>query len=367
MTTRRTTKARADASNESDVDHVQLKFDTKNPRIIDQKFESDEEVIRYLYDNVDVDELIQSIMSAGYMDFEPLIVLRKGNVVLEGDRRLAALRLISDPGLRKTLDIKLPRIENPAKFPSLVRVRWVKSRNEARDFIGFKHINGPFKWDALAKAKYAARWFEDGGNIATISRTLGDNHDTVRRLVNGWYTLQQATEDGFDLEKISKKTFSFSHLYTALTRSAVREFVGLSAEDLSETPKRNLVPKPHLDNLARLMSWLYGQEQKGEPTLIQSQNPNLNELSKVLGHPEAKRMLMADRNLAEAYKKVFPAASRFEEALMKTAKQAEETLSLAGAYDGESTLLKVAEGMSRTTRSLLTVMKDKAEEKSESQ
>jgi hypothetical protein len=85
-----------------------------------------------------------------------------------------------------------------------VRIRWVDNRAEARAFIGFKHINGPFKWDALAKAKYAAQWLDDGGDISTISRTLGDNHNTVRRLVNGWFVLQQALEDGFDLDQISR-------------------------------------------------------------------------------------------------------------------------------------------------------------------
>ena len=113
------------------------------------------------------------------------------------------------------------------------------------------------------------------------------------------------------------------------------------------------------------MSWLYGQEQKGEITLIQSQNPNLNELSKVLGNPEAKRMLMANRNLQTAYERVDPPSSRFEDALMKTAKQCEDTMSLSGFYDGDATLLRVADGLSRTTRSLLVVMRDKAEPKTE--
>ena len=109
------------------------------------------------------------------------------------------------------------------------------------------------------------------------------------------------------------------------------------------------------------MSWLYGQEHKGEPTLIQSQNPNLNQLSNVLGHPEAKRMLMANRNLQVAYERVVPASSRFEDALMKTAKQGEDAMALSGFYDGDATLFRVAEGLSKTTRSLLVVMRVKAE------
>jgi hypothetical protein len=186
-----------------------LNFDLANPRFVDGQATNEEEIITHLVDEADVDELVQSILSAGYVDYEPLIVLKKGNVVLEGNRRLAALRLISDKQLRVKLKFSLPEIESKSDVPAEVRVRYVVSRAEARSFIGFKHINGPFKWDALAKAKYAADWFNEGGDIGPISRTLGDNHNTVRRLVNGWYALKQAQADGFDVTKISNGTLLF--------------------------------------------------------------------------------------------------------------------------------------------------------------
>lgn len=340
---------------------VDLHFDRENPRFIDLGFTDEADIVRELYDQADVDELIQSILSASYIDFEPLIVLRNSNIVLEGNRRLAALRLITDETLRKKLKISLPAIEDPKPLPEKVRVLLVDHRDDARSFIGFKHINGPFKWDALAKAKYAAKWYESGGDINTISRTLGDNHNTVRRLVNGWFALQQALKDGFDLSQISKKNFAFSHLYTALTRASVRDYLGLNTEDLSAPPQTDPIPAEKRNELQQLMSWLYGQEHKGEPTVIQSQNPNLNELSKVLAHPEAKAMLMARRELRVAYERVEPASARFEEALMTAAKQCEDVLGLAGAYNGESTLLKVAEGMQRTTRALVTTMREQQE------
>ncbi len=338
---------------------VDLRFDQENPRFVDIDFTDEADIVQELYEQADVDELIQSILSAGYIDFEPLIVLRDSNIVLEGNRRLAALRLIADESLRKKLRISLPAIEDPKTLPEEVRVLLVEHRDDARSFIGFKHINGPFKWDALAKAKYAARWYESGGDISTISRTLGDNHNTVRRLVNGWFALQQARKEGFDLTQISKKHFAFSHLYTALTRSSVRVYLGLTDEDLSAPPKKSPVPAEKHEEFQQVMSWLYGQEHKGESTIIQSQNPNLNELSKVLAHPEAKAMLVARRDLRVAYERVEPASARFEEALMTAAKQSEDVLGLAGAYNGESTLLKVAEGMQRTTRTLVSAMRDR--------
>ena len=343
-----------------------LKFDLSNPRFVDQgEFATEEDVVGYLSQHVDVDELLQSIRSAGYIDFEPLIVQREGKIVLEGNRRLAALRLLNDESLRQKLRVRLPDVADPKPPPTSVRVKWVNSRTDARAFIGFKHINGPLKWDALAKARFAAEWFEGGGEIATISRTLGDSHNTVRRLVNGWYALKQASEDGFDRDDRSKPRFAFSHLYTALTRVSVREFLGLTPEDLTAPPRPNPVSPTNRDRLQTLMSWLYGQERRGEPTLIQSQNPNLNQLSDVLGNTEAQQMLLAKRDLQAAFERVEPPSSRFSDALMKAAKQCEDAMAVSGAYDGDPTLYRVATNMNGTTRSLVVVMREKTREKSE--
>src|SRR5208282_4995443 len=100
-------------------------------------------------------------------------------------------------------------------------------------------------------------------------------------------------------------------------------------------------------------------------TIIQSQNPNLNQLSRVLSHPEAKAMLVASRNLDTAYERVEPPASRFEDALVLASKQCEVVMGLSAFYDGDPTLMRVAEGLQKTTRSLVLVMRDAAKAKNE--
>ena len=349
------------------VELENLKFDPENPRFADQSFETEEDLIQCLYDEMDVDEIIQSILSSGYLNYEPLIVMKEGGsyTVLEGNRRLAALNILANEGLRAKLGIKLP-VEPLAKpLPKEIKVRLVASRKEARAYIGFKHINGPMKWDAIAKAKYAAQWFAEGSDIATISKTLGDNHNTVRRLVNGWLALEQAKASGFNAEDISKKRFAFSHLYTALTRNGYRDFLGLGDEDLSSPPKKNPIHPKKTKELLSVMSWLYGQDKQKEPALIRSQNPDLNKLNQVLLHPEARKLLIAERNLDSAFERVEPPGKRFEDALLKASRQCEDANKLSGHYGGDKTLLQVADGMQKTVKSLLIVMKEKVRDEEE--
>ncbi len=332
-----------------------LRLDLQNPRIPDESFASEEEVLEYLLDHADIQELIQSILSSGWLDYEPLIVLDNENIVLEGNRRLAALRILADDATRKRFDIELPEEPGPESQPKLVRVRRVNSRSDARDFIGFKHINGPFKWDALAKAKYAAEWLSDGATIDHVSRRLGDNHNTIRRLVNGWYVLQQALAEGFNREETTKRSFPFSHLYTAVARPNVRSYLGLQDDNLSEVLPVPPVPTERGDNLRQLMSWLYGQ--RNEPAVVVSQNPDLNRLVEVLGNDNARTMLEATRDLHSAYDQVEDKSLQFSRSLMLTIKQAEDTLRLVGNFDGRADLMTAGDNLKRTVQSLHGAMK----------
>src|SRR3546814_4088342 len=109
----------------------------------------------------------------------------------------------------------------PAKIGAIL----VADAKEARSYIGFKHINGPKAWDALSKAKYAADWHGEGVPLQEIARSLGDTFNTVGRLVHGYKILEQAKANGFDPTKRTARRLALSHLYTAITRSSIREWI----------------------------------------------------------------------------------------------------------------------------------------------
>src|SRR5277367_5754345 len=82
--------------------------------------------------------------------------------------------------------------------------------------------------------------------------------------------------------------FAFSHLYTALTRPGYREFLGLPDEWRAEDPKPNPVPKNKLENLHKVMVWLYGSKKDEIEPIINSQNPDIKNLGAVLLNARAR-------------------------------------------------------------------------------
>lgn len=352
-----------------------LDFDPNNPRLIEQglKKPTDAQIVQALADNADLSEIVQSIAANGYIDIEPMIVQRDKNrfVVLEGNRRLAAIRVIQNPELARAAGIAVPKITKAVR-DSLdeVTVYAVSDPDQARDFIGFKHINGPHKWDAHAKGRFAADWYrkekKNGITLEDIAQRLGDRHDTVVRLVSGIYVLDQAEKEKvFSIdERYPGRKFAFSHLYTALTRPGYREFLGLPDEWRSEDPKPNPVPKDRVDNLEKVMLWLYGSKADDIEPVITSQNPHIKQLGAVLQDARARAMLITRNNLGEAHQQLEPKGARFELALLNAKQEAENALSQVIGFDtSDATLLETAAELKQTSAVLHTTMATMAEGK----
>lgn len=331
----------------------QLKLDLDNPRFVDLRFTEEADMIEYLYANADLPELLLSILTSGFMDFEPIVVRRGDNVVLEGNRRVAALRLIKDGALRDVLGIKLPADVTAAAMPDQIRAVLVNDAAEARKFIGFKHINGPQKWDAMSKAKYAADWHADGASLEEISRSLGDTFNTVTRLVEGYRVYKQALGLGFDPERRTARRFAFSHLYTALTRSSIKKWLDLQSDGTIDP-----VPEANADRLKQLMSWLYGQGER-EPAVVQSQNPDLNRLADVIGNERTLEMLQTTRKLSIAYEELEPQQTRLENSLIQAVRHTESAAAIVSSFDGRASTFELGQRLWGAARDLFKNFRDK--------
>ena len=81
----------------------ELHFDPQNPRLpVELYYANDETVLRHLLLKGDLVELMASLGQLGYSPAEPLLVIPRtegGYVVIEGNRRLAALKLLANPDI----------------------------------------------------------------------------------------------------------------------------------------------------------------------------------------------------------------------------------------------------------------------------
>ena len=324
-----------------------LAFDRENPRL--REFDltnkaTDAEVIRVLWDAMDVKELVMSIAASGFFSHEPIIVSRENgkNIVIEGNRRLAAVKVLLDPALRKSLKLSVPVITKSAKNLLRELPTVEGTRKDAWRYLGFKHVNGPAKWSSYAKSRYIAdvhRQFSVP--LEDIARQIGDTHKTVQRLFRGLMVIEQAERLRiFSREDRWRKHFSFSHLYTGLDYDGIRTFIGLQPEtEEAEEP----IPVEKKEELGELCRWMYGSKREETRPIIQSQNPHLRQLNAVLNNNEALAALRAGETLELAFEVSRPSSTVFEEFVMASKHSLQKAHSLLTiGYDGSSELLATA-------------------------
>jgi len=111
----------APVTKRQELDPATLQLDLDNPRLAQNDMTgrpTERDVIEFLAARADLAELIHSIAANGYLDFEPLIVLveSKGRlVVIEGNRRVAAIKLLLNPDLSRELGQPAPELSKPVR------------------------------------------------------------------------------------------------------------------------------------------------------------------------------------------------------------------------------------------------------------
>jgi hypothetical protein len=302
-----------------------LFLDKDNPRLPENvQGQNEVELLKALYKGFNLDELIDSMRQNGYFDEEPLVViprnvpskLSKANVsseefikfissdtttftVVEGNRRVAAAKLLIDPKLRSQLNIKqwqeiLPAIIDDLKLlPAIV----YSERSDVTPYMGVRHIVGIQKWDSYAKARYIARLIDqEKKTLPEVETQIGDSQGSVRKNYISYKILQQA-RDEFDYNTKSAED-KFSLLILAVGQGPIKRFLGLPTK-LKDTNPNAPVPKDKIKSLKNLTSWVFGDE-RNSPVIEESRGIT-DYLSNVVESPDALKHLERTRNLQEAY------------------------------------------------------------------
>lgn len=342
---------------------AELSLDPSNPRLAGHELsiERQDEILHWLYREMAVNELIVSIATNGYWQHEELFAAEEDGhlVVLEGNRRLCAVKLLLDPELRARLQVPDPpplvegAHETLEKLPVIIA-----SRDRVWDYIGFKHVNGAKAWDSIAKAQYIYR-VRTKFNIPLekIARTIADQHDTVVRLYRGYLVLRQAQDTGlFDPDDSYRPKFPFSHLWTAINSYAsVQSYLGLERERMDQP---NPVPETHLKQLKNFMLWLFGSRSEEIEPRVKRQNPDLRQLAESLSNDRGLRKLEAGLPLDVAFDASRGDESLFSDALTNAEQHLRDAKSyVATGYSRDGDLLDTAQDIVRIATSLYREMK----------
>ncbi|MBN1936033.1 MAG: hypothetical protein JW934_15295 [Anaerolineae bacterium] len=358
-----------------DIPTCQLLLDEENARIAWRTgSDTQEDLVKILWDQMAVDEVAWSIAQNGFFRSEPLFVIIKNieeenpdkrrYIVIEGNRRTAAVLLLCNQALQQRIGatdlptIDAQRCNELSQLPAII----YPSRQDLWATVGFRHINGIKPWDSFSKAKYIAEVHEAFWiPLDEIAKKIGDRHATVSRLYRGYQVLRQAESEGvFDKEDRARNRFYFSHLYTALDQREYQEFLGIRST-VSSNP--NPVPPSKLEELKELMTFFYGKKSARIEPVIRTQNPDLNTLREVISKPSALSVLRTTRSLEQAHQIAIGDERRFRDALVRAKMElqnAKGTVTIG--YHGEKDLYETIEAIVNLADSIRSEMKTQIEE-----
>ncbi len=282
-----------------------LRFDFNNPRLPSSIVQKGEEaILKWMLDKASIIELMRSIGKNGYYSEEPLIVVRrKANQetfdVVEGNRRLTAVKLLLDPTLapvkKNAVQVASDEADHkPAELPVFI----YESRDEILKYLGYRHITGINQWDSLAKAKYLEQLRETlptgdmKDQFEILAKTIGSNRAYVARLLTGLKLYEEIEEaDYFNIENLSEQSIDFSLITTALQYSNIVEYLGLRSND---DPTAKAKPS----HLKHFVTWIFQRDSENKTKLGESRN--LKHLNAVVKNDVALKAFMKGSSLTDA-------------------------------------------------------------------
>jgi hypothetical protein len=271
-----------------------LHFDPKNPRL-PKKLEhaTESEVLEWMLTDASLSELMGSIATQGYFAGEPLLVVPKTDsqtdfVVVEGNRRLGALKLLNNPSLASARkhtvnDIVQSAVHRPSEAPIVI----YPSKNDVLDYLGYRHITGVKSWDPLEKARYLKLLVEKNifiesaspeeirSEYRSVAKIIGTKADYVARLILGLEIFEFIEEKNFFELKINSDDFSFSLITTALGFPEINKFLGI------ETYWNPQLSNLNVENLKEFTQWTFEKIGPANYTRLR-ESRNLSKLSQIL-------------------------------------------------------------------------------------
>ncbi len=296
-----------------------LLLDPDNPRLPSNIGESQAEILDYIARKSAIEDLMSAIGQNGFFDGESLAVYRneqdKAGMfrVIEGNRRLTAVKLLSDPDLCPTRKIIADIAKEAKHKPTELPVFICPNRNDILPYLGSRHIVGVRAWEPLSKARYMEQLFlsiptkkaSPATRYKEVAKMVGSTRsDFIKRNLDALAVFNLIEKHSyFDIADLSQETVNFSVLSTALAYPQLGDFVGTGQldDDGNFKPSDPIVNVAalKLKNIREFSKWLFERDEKGNTVLGDSRNIGM--LAEIVETPKALQSLRNGAVLKYAY------------------------------------------------------------------
>lgn len=308
-----------------------LEFDVQNPRFgrsaRDPRTQT--EILDYIVRDFGVDDVLSSIAVNGYFLAEPLICREQDSgkllTVVEGNRRLAACLILAGDLRAKNQQRKIEQYQKlqsesgrpPFSKVSIIRFGRHEREKDLLSYLGVRHIAASQGWDSYAKAAWIARAVESNNlTLKDIAVMTGDQHRTVKRLLEGYYFINQMIDEGkFDPDtslrrgRGSNPEFPFSWIYTLFGYPPARQFVRMPDE-----PSPRPIPAEKVGDAKLVVTAMFGDRSAGRSAAI-SDSRQLGDLAAVLDSAEKVALLEKGKSVEDIDYETQPLDRKLRDAL----------------------------------------------------
>lgn len=183
----------------------QLELDVANPRI--SKANAQHEAMQRMIDDQDIKlaNLAESIAEDGLNPMDRLLVIKSEGssgkyTALEGNRRIAAMKILRNPTVLTGLDVRAPlqrKLEKLAQTFDLKTVEpiacyEVSTRTEGNSWIEQRHTGedegrGIVRWSGVAASRFRGR--DPALQALDLVRQYGDLTDEQKRIIEGRFPI----------------------------------------------------------------------------------------------------------------------------------------------------------------------------------
>ena len=223
------------------VSVTSLDLDPQNPRLPNLGHEATQrEIIAQLIEHEAVFELAKDIAKFGFFPTEILVCIEQesGLIVVEGNRRLASLKLLLNP--ESAPDENVAKFRKLAKdsvtLPKQLRVALAPSRSAAAPFIMNRHAGVDIKrWEPIQQARYIQSLLDTGATLDELPGLTGFRRgDLVEKIrTKTMYDIANTLNFNAAIKDVVEhpRRFNASALERVIENPKLREFLGIDFDN----------------------------------------------------------------------------------------------------------------------------------------